>query len=215
MELINVENKDKNLYGLYSLDTTYLTNNIYPFPGQSINIGSSNNLFNYVYSNTFQGQTINANNGSIPTLTCNNIQTSGLTCNNFTLAGSFSNSTITCTLQVGTIAKTFTGRLTRIGNLIIFEANLPSVLNNTGSTINSVTIPYNSNLIAPAINAVAYVQLNNGVNNLVATVVSVNSSNYFNFMYNGGNISLNANNTLVFTSVLKLLLYSIEKKCKI
>ena len=206
MEEINNENTNKNLYGIYALDLTYLTNNLYPFPGlTNINIGSSSNLFNKIYSNTFQGSTINANNGSIPTLSSNNITTSSLTCNNFTLSGSFANSTITCTLNVGSIATNFTGRLTRIGNLIIFEANLPSVLNNTGSTINSVTIPYNSNLPAPAINTVAYVQLNNGVNNLVATVLSVNSSNYFNFMYNGGNISLNNGNTLVFSSALKLI----------
>jgi len=187
------------------LDLTYLTNNLYPFPGQNINIGSTSNLFNYIYSNTLQSQTINANNGSIPTLTSTNFTTSNLTCNNFTLNGSFTNSTITVTLNVGTIATNFTGRLTRIGNLIIFEANLPSVLNNTGATINFVTIPYTSQLPAPAINTVAYVQLNNGVNNLVAAVVSVNSSNYFNFMYNGGNISLNNGNTLVFTSALKLI----------
>ena len=206
MEDINTENTNKSLYGIYSLDLTYLTNNLYPFPGlTNINIGSSSNLFNKIYSNTFQGLTINANNGSIPTLTSNNITTSNITCNNFTLNGSFANSSITCTLNVGSIATNFTGRLTRIGNLIIFEANLPSVLNNTGSTINSVTIPYNSNLPAPAINTVAYVQLNNGVNNLVAAVVSVNGSGYFNFMYNGGNISLNNGNTLVFTSALKLI----------
>src|SRR5579875_1789705 len=83
MENINVENKDKNLYGLYSLDLTYLTNNIYPFPGLNINIGSTSNSFNKIYSNTFQGVTINANNGSIPTLTCNNFTTSSLTCNQF------------------------------------------------------------------------------------------------------------------------------------
>src|SRR5579883_3471516 len=205
MENINSEIKNKNLYGLYTLDLTYLTNNIYPFPGLNINIGSTSNSFNKIYSNTFQGVTINANNGSIPTLTCNNFTASSLTCNNFTLSGNFQKSTITCTLQVGTIATNFTGRLTRIGNLIIFEANLPSVLNNTGSTINSVTIPYNTNLPAPAINTVSYVALNNGVNNLVATVLSVNSSNYFNFMYNGGNITLNNGNTLVFSSALKLI----------
>src|SRR5579883_2120439 len=206
MEDINTEKTNKNLYGIYSLDLTYLTNNLYPFPGlTNINIGSSSNLFNKIYSNTFQGVNINANNGSIPTLTSNNITTSNITCNNFTLSGSFTNSTITCTLNVGSIATNFTGRLTRIGNLIIFEANLPSVLNNTGSTINSVTIPYNSNLVAPAINTVSYVALNNGVNNLVATVLSVNYSNYFNFMYNGGNITLNNGNTLVFSSALKLI----------
>ena len=205
MQSINTENTNKNLYGLYSLDTTYLTNNLYPFPGTNINIGSTSNLFNKIYSNTFQGQTINANNGSIPTLTCNNLTSSALTCNNFTLSGSFTNSTITCTLVVGSINTNFTGRFTRIGNLIIFEANLPSVLNNTGATINSVYIPYNTYLIAPAINAVSYVQLNNGVNNLVSTVLSVNSSSYFNFMYNGGNISLNNGNTLVFASALKLI----------
>src|SRR5579885_1036512 len=182
MEDINTENTNKSLYGIYSLDLTYLTNSLYPFPGlTNINIGSSSNLFNKIYSNTFQGSTINANNGSIPTLSSNNITTSSITCNNFT------------------------GRLTRIGNLIIFEANLPSVLNNTGATINSVNIPYNTNLPAPAINTVSYVALNNGVNNLVATVLSVNSSNYFNFMYNGGNISLNNGNSLVFTSALKLI----------
>ena len=206
MEEINNEKTNKSLYGIYALDLTYLTNNLYPFPGlTNINIGSSSNLFNKIYSNTFQGSIINANNGSIPTLTSNNITTSSITCNNFTLSGSFANSSITCTLNVGSINTNFTGRLTRIGNLIIFEANLPSVLNNTGSTINSVTIPYNSNLPAPAINTVSYVQLNNGVNNLVATVLSVNSSNYFNFMYNGGNISLNNGNTLVFSSALKLI----------
>jgi len=48
------------------------------------------------------------------------------------------NKTIILTLNVGTIATNFTGRLTRIGNLILFEANLPSVTNNTGATISSV-----------------------------------------------------------------------------
>src|SRR5579875_3162949 len=206
MEDINNEITNKNLYGVYTLDLTYLTNNLLPFPGLSnINIGSSSNLFNKIYSNTIQGSTINTNNGNIPTLSSNNITTSSITCNNFTLSGSFGNSTITCTLSVGSIATNFNGRLTRIGNLIIFEANLPSVLNNTGATINSVNIPYNTNLPAPAINTVSYVQLNNGVNNLVVSVVSVNGSGYFNFVYNGGNISLNNGNTLVFTSALKLI----------
>ena len=38
MEIVNKEIKDKNLYGLYALDSTYFLNNIYPFSSLNIKL---------------------------------------------------------------------------------------------------------------------------------------------------------------------------------